>query len=186
MGGSLFFLGLSLASSQSVCEPLCKLKHLCMYRPSVVHHHQVERGHHRNSGLRSKENLLSHTYPRLCRARWGDCGHNFFFAYPCKGRGVCPLFYTQRMGEPTAHLTSKSHALEPLRRHIPDRSMAVWKPKTCDILVLTRLNFQFALVSHSAVQSAAGLAPCSRRCRCSSRHVRNSAKVAAACMFTST
>ena len=186
MGGSLFFLGLSLASSQSVCEPLCKLKHLCMYRPSVVHHHQVVRGHHRNSGLRSNENLLSHTYPRLCRARWGDCGQNYFFAYPCKGRGVCPLFYKRRRGEPTVHLTNKGHAIEPMRRHIPVGSKAVWKPKTCDILALMRLNFQSVLGSHSAVQSVAGLAPCSRRCQCNIRQVRNSARVAAAYLPTST
>ena len=67
-------------------------------------------------------------------ARCGDCGHDYFVAFSCKGRGVCPSSNTRRMVEPAAHLTDQSHAIGPLRLYIPDRSRAVWEPKTCDIL----------------------------------------------------
>ena len=38
------------------------------------------------------------------RACCGDCGHNYFVAFSCKGRGVCPSYNTRRMVETTAHL----------------------------------------------------------------------------------
>ena len=34
-----------------------------------------------------------------------DCGHNYFVAYSCKGRGVCASCNTRRMVDTTAHLT---------------------------------------------------------------------------------
>ena len=41
----------------------------------------------------------------LARARCGDCGHDYFVAFSCKGRGVCPSCNTRRMAETAAHLT---------------------------------------------------------------------------------
>lgn len=40
----------------------------------------------------------------LARARCEDCGHDFFVAFSCKGRGVCPSCNTRRMAETAAHL----------------------------------------------------------------------------------
>jgi hypothetical protein len=34
-----------------------------------------------------------------------DCGHDYFVAYSCKGRGVCPSCKTRRMVKTAAHLT---------------------------------------------------------------------------------
>ena len=41
----------------------------------------------------------------LARARCDDCGHDFFVAFSCKGRGVCPASNTRRRVETAAHLT---------------------------------------------------------------------------------
>ena len=41
----------------------------------------------------------------FARARCDDCGHDYFVAYSCKGRGVCPSCNTRRMVETAAHLT---------------------------------------------------------------------------------
>lgn len=41
----------------------------------------------------------------FARARCDDCGHDFFIAFSCKGRGVCPSCNTRRMAETAAHLT---------------------------------------------------------------------------------
>ena len=38
------------------------------------------------------------------RAWCDDSGHDYFVAYSCKGRGVCPLRNTRRMAETAAHL----------------------------------------------------------------------------------
>jgi len=41
----------------------------------------------------------------FARARCDDCGHDYFVAFSCKGRGVCPSCNTRRMVETAAHLT---------------------------------------------------------------------------------
>ena len=41
----------------------------------------------------------------FARAWCDDCGHDYFVAYSCKGRGVCPSCNTRRMVETAAHLT---------------------------------------------------------------------------------
>ena len=38
-------------------------------------------------------------------ARCDDCGHDYFVAFSCKGRGVCPSCNTRRMVETAAHLS---------------------------------------------------------------------------------
>ena len=40
----------------------------------------------------------------FARARCEECGHDFFVAFSCKGRGVCPSCNTRRMAETAAHL----------------------------------------------------------------------------------
>lgn len=40
----------------------------------------------------------------FARARCDDCGHDYFVAFSCKGRGVCPSCTTRRMAETAAHL----------------------------------------------------------------------------------
>jgi hypothetical protein len=40
----------------------------------------------------------------FARARCGDCGHDYFVAFSCKGRGVCPSCNARRMVETAAHL----------------------------------------------------------------------------------
>jgi hypothetical protein len=40
----------------------------------------------------------------FARARCEDCGHDYFVAFSCKGRGVCPSCNTRRMAETAAHL----------------------------------------------------------------------------------
>jgi hypothetical protein len=40
----------------------------------------------------------------FARAWCDDCGHDYFVAYSCKGRGVCPSCNTRRMVETAAHL----------------------------------------------------------------------------------
>ena len=40
----------------------------------------------------------------FARARCDDCGHDYFVAFSCKGRGVCPSCNTRRMVETAAHL----------------------------------------------------------------------------------
>ena len=117
----------------------------------------------------------------VARARCDDCGYDYFVAYSCKGRGVCTSCNTRHMMvEAAAHLTDKSHAIEPLRLDIPDRSRPLGSPKRVTYLPHV-VEFQSMLGFHSAIWSVAGLAPCSRRCQCSIRHVRSSARVTAAC-----
>ena len=41
----------------------------------------------------------------FARARCADCGHDYFVAFSCKGRGVCPSCNTRRMVETAAHLS---------------------------------------------------------------------------------
>ena len=52
-----------------------------------------------------------------------DCGHDYFVAYSCKGRGVCPSCNTRRMVETAAHLTD--HVLA----HLPVRQWVLSVPK---------------------------------------------------------
>jgi hypothetical protein len=54
----------------------------------------------------------------FARARCGDCGHDYFVAFSCKGRGVCPLCNTRRMVEPAAHLTDHVFPRLPVRQWV--------------------------------------------------------------------
>ena len=52
----------------------------------------------------------------FARARCADCAHDYFVAFSCKGRGVCPSCNTLRMVETAAHLTDHAMSHLPVRR----------------------------------------------------------------------
>ena len=54
----------------------------------------------------------------FARARCDDCGHDFFVAFSCKGRGVCPSCNTRRMAETAAHLTDHVFPRLPVRQWV--------------------------------------------------------------------
>jgi len=54
----------------------------------------------------------------FARARCGDCGHDYFVAFSCKGRGVCPSCNTRRMAETAAHLTDHVVPRLPVRQWV--------------------------------------------------------------------
>ena len=47
-----------------------------------------------------------------------DCGHDYFVAYSCKGRGVCPSCNTRRMVETAAHLSDHVFPRLPVRQWV--------------------------------------------------------------------
>jgi hypothetical protein len=54
----------------------------------------------------------------FARAWCDDCGHDYFIAYSCKGRGVCPSCNTRRMVETAAHLTDHVFPRLPVRQWV--------------------------------------------------------------------
>jgi len=52
----------------------------------------------------------------FARARCADCAHDYFVAFSCKGRGVCPSCNTRRMVETAAHLTDHVFPRLPVRQ----------------------------------------------------------------------
>ncbi|MFT7402257.1 MAG: hypothetical protein ACI83N_001858, partial [Hydrogenophaga sp.] len=54
----------------------------------------------------------------FARARSGDCGHDYFVAFSCKGRGVCPSCNTRRMVETAAHRTDHVFPRLPVRQWV--------------------------------------------------------------------
>ena len=54
----------------------------------------------------------------FARARCGDCGHDYFVAFSCKGRGVCPSCNTRRMAQTAAHLTDHVFPRLPVRQWV--------------------------------------------------------------------
>ena len=54
----------------------------------------------------------------FARAWCDDCGHDYFVAYSCKGRGVCPSRNTRRMVETAAHLTDHVFPRLPVRQWV--------------------------------------------------------------------
>ena len=54
----------------------------------------------------------------FARAWCDDCGHDYFVAYSCKGRGVCPSCNTRRMAETAAHLTDHVFPRLPVRQWV--------------------------------------------------------------------
>lgn len=54
----------------------------------------------------------------FAHARCGDCGHDYFVAFSCKGRGVCPSCTTRRMVETAAHLCDHVFPRQPVRQWV--------------------------------------------------------------------
>ncbi len=54
----------------------------------------------------------------FARARCDDCGHDYFVAFSCKGRGVCPSCTTRRPAETAAHLCDHVFAHQPARQWV--------------------------------------------------------------------
>ena len=54
----------------------------------------------------------------FARAWCDDCGHNYFVAFSCKGRGVCPSCNTRRMVETAAHLCDHVLPRLPVRQWV--------------------------------------------------------------------
>ena len=54
----------------------------------------------------------------FARARCADCAHDYFVAFSCKGRGVCPSCNTRRMVETAAHLTDHVFPRLPVRQWV--------------------------------------------------------------------
>jgi hypothetical protein len=54
----------------------------------------------------------------FARARCADCAHDYFVAFSCKGRGVCPSCNTRRMVETAAHLTDHVLPRLPVRQWV--------------------------------------------------------------------
>jgi Transposase zinc-binding domain len=59
----------------------------------------------------------------FARARCVDSGHDYFVAFYCKGRGVCPPCTTWRMSETAVHLTD--HVFP----RLPERKWVLSVPK---------------------------------------------------------
>ena len=64
----------------------------------------------------------------FARARCDACGHDYFVAFSCKGRGVCPSCNTRRMVQTAAHLTD--HVFP----RLPVRQWVLSVPKPCRLL----------------------------------------------------
>ena len=54
----------------------------------------------------------------FARAWCDDCGHDYFVAFSCKGRGVCPSCNTRRMVATAAHLTDHVFPRLPVRQWV--------------------------------------------------------------------
>ncbi len=54
----------------------------------------------------------------FARARCDDCGHDYFVAFSCKGRGVCPSCNNRRMVETAAHLGDHVFPRLPVRQRV--------------------------------------------------------------------
>ncbi len=82
-----------------------------------------------------------------------DCAHDYFVAFSCKGRGVCPSCNTRRMVDTAAHLTDHLLPRLPVRqwvlsvpkrlRHFMQRDGAV-------------LNMVLRVITHSLVAQCPG------------------------------
>ena len=63
----------------------------------------------------------------FARARCDDCGHDFFVAFSCKGRGVCPSCNSRRMAE--VMVRAAAHLVDHVFPHLPVRQWVLSVPK---------------------------------------------------------
>ena len=59
--------------------------------------------------------IFAHGFARAC---CDDCGHDYFVAFSCKDRNVCPSCNTRRMVGAAAHLTDHVFARLPVRHWV--------------------------------------------------------------------
>jgi len=108
----------------------------------------------------------------FARARCDDCGHDFFVAFSCKGRGVCPSCNSRRMAETAAGGPSGRSRISPLAGApvgaIGTQAAAVFyaKGQCCTQCCLTHLSARAAKPSAPPLsrRSADKPSPCPHRC----------------------
>jgi hypothetical protein len=75
----------------------------------------------------------------------GDCGHDYFVAYSCKGRGVRPSCNTRRMVETAAHLTDHVFPRLPVRQwvlSVPKRLRYFMQRDKAALIMVLRIFLQ--------------------------------------------
>ena len=112
----------------------------------------------------------------FAHARCGDCGHEYFVAFPCKGRGVCSTSNTRRLVETAAHLAEHVFHLPAVRqwvlskpkrlRYFLKRDGAVvnivllmFLRKACSPAALGRRRWTRSLFRLAQLHSSTALAP---------------------------
>lgn len=100
----------------------------------------------------------------ILSARCDDCGHDYFVAFSCKGRGVCPSCNTRRMVETAAHLADHVFPRLPVRQwvlSVPKRLRYFMQRDGATLNMVLRIFLRViaqALQSHSPGAQTAGKA----------------------------
>jgi Transposase zinc-binding domain len=97
----------------------------------------------------------------FARARCDDCGHDYFVAFSCKGRGVCPSCNTRRMVQTAAHLTDHVFPRLAVRQwvlSVPKRLRYCMQRDGVVLNVVLRIFLRVIAQSLSASSSGAGSA----------------------------
>ena len=89
----------------------------------------------------------------FARAWCDDCGHDYFVAYSCKGRGVCPSCNTRRMVETAAHLTDHVFPRLPVRQWVLSVPKRLRYFMQCDGAVLNMVLRIFLRVIAQSLQA---------------------------------
>jgi len=89
----------------------------------------------------------------FARAWCDDCGHDYFVAYSCKGRGVCPSRNTRRMVEMAAHLCDHVFPRLPVRQWVLSVPKRLRYYMQCDGAVLNMVLRVFLRVIAQSLQS---------------------------------
>jgi len=88
----------------------------------------------------------------FARAWCDDCGHDYFVAYSCKGRGVCPSRNTRRMVEMAAHLCDHVFPRLPVRQWVLSVPKRLRYYMQCDGAVLNMVLRIFLRVIAQSLQ----------------------------------
>lgn len=89
----------------------------------------------------------------FARARCDACGHDFFVAFSCKGRGVCPSCNTRRMVETAAHLSDHVFPRLPVRQWVLSVPKRLRYFMQRDGVVLNRVLHIFLRVIEQSLQA---------------------------------
>ena len=99
----------------------------------------------------------------FARAWCDDCGHDYFVAYSCKGRGVCPSCNTRRMVETAAHLCDHVFPRLPVRQwvlSVPKRLRYFMQRDGAVLNMVLRIFLR--VIAQSLQDHCAGAAPVNR------------------------